>query len=171
MKEEVEKKQNALFAFTTKKRDFNEIMYEGWHWVDPSVTTINHPFPGEKGMLEVMGRYVQRFSTYNSEGEVKEAVRTYQNGKWTNWSNVSANVPNLRKIMTKKSDPINVTTSSQQVVVDINCPGNPIAIIPYVDGGAPFMCSVNSWTKTSVTINVEGTKSINNRRVVLVIIY
>lgn len=122
-------------------------------------------------MLEVMGRYVQRFSTYNSEGEVNEAIRSYQNEKWTSWSTTSANAPNLRRIMTKASDPINITTSSQQVVVNFNCPENPIAIIPYVDGGAPFMCSVSTWTKTSATINVEGTKSINNRRIVLVIIY
>ncbi len=139
--------------------------------MNPSVTTINHPFPGKHGLLEVMGRYVQRFSTYNSEGEVSEAVRTYQNEKWTNWSITSSNAPNLRRIMTQISNPINVTASSQQVVVNFNCPGNPIAIIPYVDGGAPFMCSVSAWTKTSATINVEGTKSINNRRIVIVIIY
>ncbi len=171
IKEDVGKKQNTLFAFTTQKKDFNEITYEGWHWVNPSVTTANHPFPGKQGILEVMGKCVQRFSTYNSEGEVQEAVRTFQNGRWTSWSITSANAPNLRRIITQTSSPINVTTSSQQVVVNFSCPENPIAIIPYIDGGAPFMCSVASWTKTSATINVEGTKSINNRRVVLVIIY
>lgn len=54
---------------------------------------------------------------------------------------------------------------------NFTCPTHPIAVIPHVHGGAPFMCSVNSWTNTEAVISVEAKQTLTNRIVVLAIIY
>lgn len=66
---------------------------------------------------------------------------------------------------------IQVGTTPSMITVPFKCPSNPIAVIPHAHGGAPFMCSVNSWTNTEVVISVEAKQALTNRNLVLVIIY
>ena len=53
----------------------------GAYWINPSVTTENHP-SNTFGMLEVMGG-MQRFTEYDNQRRI--FVRFYANSQWTSW--------------------------------------------------------------------------------------
>ena len=79
---------------------------------------------------------------------------------------------NIKHIMIANKSGIQVGTApSINLTVPFKCPSNPIAVIPHAHGGAPFMCSVNSWTNTEAVIGVEAKQALTNRNLVLVIIY
>ena len=77
----------------------------------------------------------------------------------------------IKHIMIANKRGIQVGTTPSMITVPFKCPSNPIAIIPHAHGGAPFMCSVNSWTTTDAVISVEAKQTLTNRIVVLAIIY
>lgn len=78
---------------------------------------------------------------------------------------------NIKHIMIANKSGIQVGTTPSMITVPFKCPSNPIAVIPHAHGGAPFMCSVNSWTNTEAVISVEAKQALTNRNLVLVIIY
>lgn len=65
----------------TTASDFNEMRSIGAYWINPSVTTENHP-SNAYGMLEVMGG-MQRFTEYDKLRRI--FVRFYENSQWTSW--------------------------------------------------------------------------------------
>lgn len=77
----------------------------------------------------------------------------------------------IKHIMIANKSGIQVGTTPSMITVPFKCPSNPIAIIPHVHGGAPFMCSVNSWTNTEAVIGVEAKQALTNRNLVLAILY
>ena len=77
----------------------------------------------------------------------------------------------IKHIMIANKRGIQVGTTPSMITVPFKCPSNPIAVIPHAHGGAPFMCSVNSWTNTEAVIGVEAKQALTNRNLVLVIIY
>lgn len=65
----------------TTASDFNEMRTIGAYWMNPSVTTENHP-SNTFGILEVMGG-MQRFTEYDNQRRI--FVRFYANSQWTSW--------------------------------------------------------------------------------------
>lgn len=66
---------------STTASDFNEMRSIGAYWINPSVTTENHP-SNTFGTLEVMGG-MQRFTEYDNQKRI--FVRFYANSQWTSW--------------------------------------------------------------------------------------
>lgn len=66
---------------STTASDLNEIRSIGAYWINPSVTTENHP-SNTFGILEVIGG-MQRFTEYDKQRRI--FVRYYVNSQWTSW--------------------------------------------------------------------------------------
>ena len=121
-------------------------------------------------MLEVLGNNsYQRFTSYNSKGDSKTAVRSFTNNVWSTWSTQQNN--NVRGIIAIAKTGVSVSTSTTNVTVSYNAPSYPIAIIPIMHGGIPVYCSVNSWTQTSAQIMLYGSQSASNRTLQLLVVY
>lgn len=168
LKKEIdESKQNKG---TAKENDFNDIKTQGTYWINPSTTSANHPFPGSYGQLEVFGNNAyQRFTVYSDSKNTQEAIRSCTNAEWSNWEKSAKN--NVRGIIIASQVAESVRTEASTLSINYNCPRNPIAIIPIPQGGAPFMCSVNSWTQSQATLGLKATEELKNRRVAIAVIY
>ena len=163
-------KENTLYKGTVNSNNFNDVKITGIYWLNPDITPNNHPYPGEWGMLEVLGNNsYQRFTSYNSKEDSKTAVRSFTNSTWSAWSKQQNN--NVRGIIAVSRTGVSVSTSTTNVTVSYNVPSYPIAVIPIIHGGVPVYCSVNSWTQTSAQVMLCGSQSTSNRTLQLLVVY
>lgn len=83
-------KQDVLLKGVPSDTSFDTIIVPGIYWINPGVTTGNHPMPEDYGVLEVLvtgvGVIQQNFYLYNGSG-VSPATRQYTNNTWTSWQN------------------------------------------------------------------------------------
>lgn len=82
------KKQDVLIKGVPSDTSFDTINVPGIYWINPSVTTGNHPYSSEWGVLEVWeattGAVMQRFTVFHNN---ISATRCYANNQWYTWQN------------------------------------------------------------------------------------
>lgn len=168
---ELKKKVNEAGAYkgSATQDNFDDIKTQGTYSINPSITHTNHPYPGKYGVLEVVGDFFQRFTAYDSEGNIQEATRAFSDHKWTPWDKEEKD--NIKKIIVVSKTVESIGTSTSQLTIDYNCPSEPVAVIPIPQGGGPFMCSVNTWSKTQAQIGLKAIEELKNRRVAIAVIY
>lgn len=81
-------KQDVLIKGVPSDTSFDTINVPGIYWINPGVTTGNHPYPGEWGVLEVWeattGAVMQRFTVFHNG---LSATRCYANNQRYTWQN------------------------------------------------------------------------------------
>lgn len=162
-------KQDSLSRGQASVADFNAIQGIGYHWINPNVTHQNHPYPGTWSILEYLANGYQRFYTYESNGNLQSAVRTFTNDAWTPWA-LSA-CQNVKSVAIATARNVTLKTSGTDLVVNYNVPRYPIAIVPMIHGGVPAYISVNSWSNTQAHIFIRSASDASNRTIQLMIVY
>lgn len=82
---------------------------------------------------------------------------------------VGESADNFFEIVTGRNISVDITTTPISVPVSLKA--NPKAIIPVIQGGAPFIVSVNSWSATSINIGLRGFEKLSNRVIQFIALY